>query len=318
MPGTTLDQGSIPQFQRNIFGGALGGPLKKDRIFLFGNFEGYEQHLGLSDVTLVPDNNARKGYLPASDGTLHYVGVSPSVVPLLNLWPVQNGPEVGGGIAYAYSHPLQKIREDFGTLRFDYNLSSKDSLYSVYTIDDSGANTPTANPLSLVDLTLREQVYSIQEQHVISPSFLNTARFGFSRARFFFTGSTPVDVPGWVQGDPIGALVIGGGTALNGASQITLAGTNAGSNLNAARNLYTFDDHFMLSRGVHQIEAGVLAAAYPGQRRPGAVSVWAGVFQQPGFVSARQGFDLHGCPLPYPAELALVGDCRASCRTSCD
>ena len=108
-----------------------------------------------------------------------------------------------------------------------------------------------------MNITLREQVYSIQEQHVISPSFLNTARFGFSRAAFFFTGTTPVDVPGWVEGKPIGAIVIGGGTALNGASQITLAGTNAGSNLHAARNLFTFDDHFMLSRGVHQIEAGV-------------------------------------------------------------
>ncbi len=252
-----FDQGSIPQFQRNIFGGALGGPLRKDKIFLFGNFEGYVQHLGLSDVTLVPDNMARQGYLPASDGTLHYVGVNPSVVPLLNLWPMQNGPEVGGGIAYAYSHPLQKIREDFGTLRFDYNLSNKDSLYSVYTIDDSSANTPTANPLSLVNLALREQVYSVQEQHVISASFLNTARFGYSRAAFFFTGTTPVDIPGWVQGESIGAIVIGGGTALNGASQITLAGTNAGSNLHAARNLYTFDDHFMLTRGVHQVEAGV-------------------------------------------------------------
>ena len=252
-----FDQGSIPQFQRNIFGGALGGPLRKDKLFLFGNFETYLQHLGLSDVTLVPDNMARQGYLPASDGTLHYVGVDPSVVPLLNLWPVQNGPEVGGGIGYAYSHPLQKIRENFGTLRFDYTISGKDSLYSVYTIDDSDANTPTANPLSLVNITLREQVYSIQEQHVFSPSFLNTARFGFSRAAFFFTGTTPVDVPGWVEGKPIGAIVIGGGTALNGASQITLAGTNAGSNLHAVRNLYTLDEHFMLSRGVHQIEAGV-------------------------------------------------------------
>ena len=251
-----FDQGAIPEFQRNVFGGALGGPLKKNKLFLFGNFEGYIQHLGLSDVTLVPDNNARKGYLPDANGKLTYVGVAPAVVPLLSLWPVQNGPEVGGGIAYAYSHPLQKIREDFGTTRLDYNISNSDVLFAAYTIDDSDANTPSANPLSLIAETVREQVFSVQEQHVISPTFLNTVRLGYSKASFFFTGSTPVAIPGWVQGDPIGALVVGGGTALNGASQISLAGTNAGSNLHAARNLYTLDDHMVLSHGIHQVEAG--------------------------------------------------------------
>jgi hypothetical protein len=251
-----FDRGSIPPFQRNVFGASLGGPLRKNKLFLFGNFEGYLQHLGLSNVALVPDNNARRGYLPDASGTLTYVGVAAAVVPLLSLWPVQNGAEVGGGIAYAYSHPLQKVREDFGTTRLDYNISDNDSLFAAYTIDDSDANTPSVNPLSLIAETLREQVFSIQEQHVISPTFLNTLRLGFSRASFFFTGSTPVDIPGWVQGNPIGAVVVGGGTALNGASQISLAGTNAGSNLHAVRNLYTFDDHIVLSRGIHQIEAG--------------------------------------------------------------
>jgi len=64
-------------------------------------------------------------------------------------------------------------------------------------------------------------------------------------------------VPGWVAGDPVGAVVIGGGTALNGASSISLAGTNAGSNLQAVRNLFTYDDHVAYTRGIHQFEAGV-------------------------------------------------------------
>src|SRR6185437_14082245 len=59
-----FDPGRIPEFQRNDFGGALGGPIKKDRLFLFGNYEGYRQNLGVTDVTLVPDNNARQGNLP--------------------------------------------------------------------------------------------------------------------------------------------------------------------------------------------------------------------------------------------------------------
>jgi hypothetical protein len=239
-----FDQGSIPEFQRNQFGAALGGPIHRNKLFLFGNYEGFRQNLGLSDVTLVPDNASRAAALPA-------------VVPLLALWPVQNGPELGGGIAEAFSHPMQRVREDFGTTRLDYNISDNDTLFGVYTVDDSAANTPSANPLSLVAESLREQVASIQEQHVFSPAVLNTARFGFSRASYYFTGETPVNLPGWVQGEPIGALVVGGGTALNGASQITGAGTNAGSNLTAVRNLFTYDDHVAVMHGIHQFEAGV-------------------------------------------------------------
>ena len=249
-----FDQGTIPKFERNSFGGTLGGPIKKDKLFLFGNYEGFRQHLGLSDVTLVPDNAARSGIV----GTTN-VGVAPAVQPLLALWPLQNGPELGNGIAEAFSHPLQTIREDFGTTRADYNLSQKDTLFGVYTIDDSYANTPSANPLSSVLEGLREQVASMQEQHVFSPSILNTVRIGYSRGGYYFTSQTPLNLPGWVAGAPIGAIVIGGGTALNAQSSITGAGTNAGSNLRAVRNLSTYDDHVGIFHGKHQIEAGFWA-----------------------------------------------------------
>ena len=251
-----FDQGAIPQFQRNEFGAALGGPIVKDKIFLFGNFEGFQQHLGLSDVTLVPDTEARLGYLPSATGALKHVGIAPGVAPLFSLWPAQNGPDLGSGIGEAFSHPLQTIREDFGTTRFDYNISNRDTLFAVYTVDDSADHTPSINPLSSAIENANEQVASVQEQHVFSPTILNTARVGFSRATFFFTGQTPVNLPGWVSGDPIGAVVIGGGTALNGASQISLAGTNAGSNLAAVRNLFTYDDHVAWTHGIHQIAAG--------------------------------------------------------------
>ena len=252
-----FDQGSTPQFQRNQFGAAVGAPLKKNKLFLFGNYEGFRQHLGLSDVTLVPDNLARAGYLTDATGGLTHVGVTPAASALLSLWPAQNGPSLGSGIGEAFSHPLQTIREDFGTTRLDYNTSDRDTLFAVYTVDDSADNTPSVNPLSGVIETLREQVASLQWQHVFSPRVLNTARVGFSRAGYFFTGVTPVDLPGWVPGAPVGAVVIGGGTALNGASQISLAGTNAGSNLSAARNLFTYDDHVAVNSGIHQIEAGI-------------------------------------------------------------
>ncbi|WP_353072645.1 TonB-dependent receptor [Tunturiibacter gelidoferens] len=265
-----FDQAHIPNFQRNNYGASLGGPIRTNRLFLFGNYEGYRQNLGITNVTLVPDTQARQGLLPDPAnpaGPRKNYGVANGVRPLLNLWPAQNGPELldakgnPTGIGEAFSSPTQHIREDFGTARFDANLTSRDLLFGVYTADDSTANTPTQNPFSLINESLREQVASIQEQHVFSARLLNTARVGYSRASFFFLGSIPTSIqsetPGFLAGKPTGAIVIAGSTASNGSSQITGAGANVGSNNATARNLYTFDDHVFYSRSRHQVEAGV-------------------------------------------------------------
>ena len=59
-----FDGNAVPGFERNQFGGAIGAPIQKDKTFVFANFEGLEQHLHQTGVDLVPDNNARLGYLP--------------------------------------------------------------------------------------------------------------------------------------------------------------------------------------------------------------------------------------------------------------
>jgi hypothetical protein len=285
-----FDSPQIPNFERNVFGGSLGGPIKRDKSFLFGNYEGFRQVLGLSDVTLVPDGDgsnsaitggARAGYLPCSalstvpnpcdaSTPLKNIGLAGGVSSLLNLWPVANGPELltfnglPSGIAESFSSPLQGIREDFGTARFDQIFSEKDSFAGVYTVDDSQSHSPTNNPFSVVDLTLREQVASLSETHVFSPAVLNKATFGFSRGGFYFnsgvTGAALSTPTAWLNTTlaPVpGAVVVGGGTTLNGASQLTNGGTNAGSNLRVARNLFTATDQVSISHGIHFINFGV-------------------------------------------------------------
>jgi hypothetical protein len=237
-----FDQAQIPGFGRNDFGGALGGPIRRDKLFGFANYEGYRQHLGLSDVTFVPDAASRAATVA-------------SVRPLLALWPVGTT-ELGSGIAEAFSNPLQHVREDFGTTRVDANLTQNDLFFAVYTVDDSDATTPSANPYSSIYERLREQVLSAQEQHVVASTLLNTLRMGFSRATFGFNSLVSGNVPGWGTNGPVGSIVIAGSTASNGASQITLAGANTGSNNTTARNLFTADDHIYWTHGNHQIEAG--------------------------------------------------------------
>ena len=110
-------------------------------------------------------------------------------------------------------------------------------------------------------LTLRQQVLSLEETHVFSPSILNTARFGYSRAGYFFTGlptpGTPAaNVPGFLSGLQVGAVVVGGSAASNPQAAIGLAGSNNGSNLAIARNLFTYEDRVTLTRGRHQLSFG--------------------------------------------------------------
>jgi hypothetical protein len=245
-----FDHGDIPEYQRNNFGASLAGPLRADKAFVFGNYEGLRQNLGLSNLSLVPDDVSRASAVP-------------SVQPLLALWPVASGRELltstgaPSGIAEAFTNPLQTIREDFGTARFDQLFSDKDSFAAVYTADDSEAHSPAANPFTLATISLREQVVSLSETHIFSPRLLNKFTFGFSRGAFYFNTATTAALPGWIHaGQPVGAVVVGGGTTLNGASQITNGGTNAGSNLTAVRNLFTVTDQVTLTRGSHTLNFG--------------------------------------------------------------
>src|SRR5215467_3651143 len=249
-----FDQGSAPPFQRNQFGAALGGPIRNNKTFLFGNYEGLRQHLHQTSVAFVPDDTSR-------------ATAAPAVVPLLNLWPespITACPNAATpcGIAEYFSSPRQTIREDFGTVRFDHLFSTRDSLSAIYTIDDGDDFTATVlDPYSSDKLDLREQVVSLDETHSFSPSTVNVARVGYSRAGYFFTGlptpGTPAEgVSGFLLGHQVGAVVVGGSAASNPQAAIGLAGSNNGSNLRIARNLFTFEDRVAMIRGRHQLTFG--------------------------------------------------------------
>jgi Carboxypeptidase regulatory-like domain/TonB-dependent Receptor Plug Domain len=271
-----FDQGNIPPFRRNQFGAALGGPLIKNRLFLFGNYEGFRQALALSNVTVAPDNLVRMGQLPSATTGVYSTpaNLNPGILKYMSLWPAINGPElfinasncpaqsycpIPSGTALSYNHPRSNVREDFGTMRMDYTIGNRDNLSGAYTIDDGDSLIPQADPLFASSSLLRNQVASIQETHIISPQMLNTFRFGFSRAAY---GLLPVSLQpfdpslSFVTGQGPGGIVVGGGTSTTAAAAITSAGPNNAANVYNRRNLFTYSDDLKMTWGRHQITYG--------------------------------------------------------------
>jgi len=255
-----------PPFRQNQFGGALGGPLRKNRLFLFGNYEGFRQAETLSNVSVVPDAQVRQGSFPNSSGVyVPVANVNPAMLPYFSFWPQANGLELAtnglpSGTAFAYTNPSQSIREDFGTVRLDYSLGSRNSLSASYTIDDGNSLIPLADPLFGSYSTLRMQVGSVQDTYVFSPNFLATLRFGYSRAGFNLDSALAGQFPSslsFVEGGGPGGIVVNGGVTTTGLSGITSAGPNNAAGVWNRRNLYTVSEDFAYNHGRHQLHFGL-------------------------------------------------------------
>jgi hypothetical protein len=256
----------VPPFRQNQFGGALGGPIKKDRLFLFGNYEGFRQAQTLSSLSVVPDAQVRQGTFPNASGVYAPVaGLNTAMLPYFSFWPRANGSEllVNGlpsGTAFSFNNPRQSIREDFGTTRADYTISNRDSLSATYTIDDGNSLIPLADPLFGSYSTVRMQVASLQETHIVSPQILNTFRVGLSRAGFALDSSLLASFSpnlSFVTGGGPGGVIVNGGVTTTGLAGITSAGPNNAAGVWNRRNLFTYTDDLQISKGIHQISAGV-------------------------------------------------------------
>src|SRR5436309_1692972 len=187
--------------KRHQCGGTIGGPLMKDKLFVFGNYEGFQQRRGQSNRSVYPDVPSRQGLLPCYLAYPTNIAANcadrAALVPVPNLqrgmlpfannfWPVPNGPEVlqGGlptGTAYNYNSGVQKVGENFVMTRIDYVISAKDSLFGNYTISDGQRDAPQADTYYTMYVPLRTQTLGVQETHVFSPTVVNSTILGWVR-----------------------------------------------------------------------------------------------------------------------------------------
>src|SRR3984893_8478710 len=125
-----------PPFRRNQFGATAGGPIRKDHTFIFGNYEGLRQSLGITQLNQVPTATARTGQLSSGCADPRFATcVDPAVVPYLAIWPLPNNGVVldsclnGVCDVGNYKFSGQQVTpENYFTFRVDHKLSAKDSL----------------------------------------------------------------------------------------------------------------------------------------------------------------------------------------------
>jgi Carboxypeptidase regulatory-like domain/TonB-dependent Receptor Plug Domain/TonB dependent receptor len=164
-----------PPFRRNQFGGTAGGPIRKGRTFIFGDYEGLRQTLNVTQRSTVPSVAARSGQLTTGNVT-----VNPKVAPYLAIFPQPNGLTTGDFATFTFALP-QISHENFYTARVDNMFSQKDNFSATYFFDDSKTTNPDVYNFVLMASISRRQLATLGETHAFTPNVLNSSRFAFSR-----------------------------------------------------------------------------------------------------------------------------------------
>jgi hypothetical protein len=260
--------------KRNQYGGSLGAPILKDKLFIFANYEGQKQRLGSVQRGLYPTQTELSGNF-AGEATIYdpltfdpvagtrqaFAGnqipasrinqVSKNFFPYI---PVVTGPTVQG--ANLVGTPVQSINDDQETVRVDYLISPKNSLFGRQTWQNAPLNPASLVPLGgqLVASTGWNEV--AQWTTTITPSVVNVARAYHSYALLFgqqvpvssnlaaSIGITGVSTAPLNWGVP--------GVAWQGYSGIGSNGLTQGNKINN----YQLGDSVSWFRGKHSLQFG--------------------------------------------------------------
>jgi hypothetical protein len=241
-----------PDFRRNQFGGSFGGPVVKNKTFVFGSYEGLREHKGITQVATVMDDNARRGILPGQAA----INIPAAVLPYVLLYPAANGPLIRSangaptGLAQYRSVMNRKSNQDFGMVRLDQTISQNSSIFGRYLYDDSIQDEPVsyAEWPNLVANT--KQILTVEHRQLFTSALINELRGGFNRShpREDINPVNPRTDLAFIPGKTFGEVNVTG---------LTDIGTDRTNPKNFGQDLYQFTDQLFYARGRHAIQTGV-------------------------------------------------------------
>jgi Carboxypeptidase regulatory-like domain len=207
-PGTTL-----ASLHQNQFGGSVGGPILKNRLFYFLDYQGTRQSVPTTHSAQVPTLAERGGNFAGVQGatvgndpytgapfvnqtvptqeldqvTQYFLGPNCSVCTLTNKYFVPL-PNQSDNLHYVYS-PAATLNVDQGNGRIDYTLGKNDTLFGRISLQDLTAYSPGSLPndggTSEVQNTRN---YAVGYTHIFSPQLLNAIHFGYGG---FYSANSP-------------------------------------------------------------------------------------------------------------------------------
>ncbi len=274
-----------PVLSRNQFGGTLGGPIIKDRVFFFGSYQGTRETNGASltnslTFPVVPagltDTNRTAAGLAAAFG-LPVASITPSSIALLNA-RLPNGsfaiPSSGvTGLSALTGVPIvqsgeSRFKENQFNLNGDINFSQAHTLSAKFFFADNPTTQANYNFAGLGnganqligfggDLTIKQKLYTIADTYVFSPNVVNQARVGFSRIRVTSVPQEPFTAASVGITNPLASLYPGAPTlSFAGTDSVFFLGSSPLSDQSSRINAYTASDTLSWTIGNHRLKIG--------------------------------------------------------------
>ena len=197
-----LEHRRIPPFVRNEFGFTIGGPVNlpdiydgSGRTFFFGEYQGFRQVLGTTQVFPVPTLAERKGIdTTAFPGDVLTVPVNPAVAPILAGYPLPNNPHGAyGARTYEASSKVSTDTDQF-SVRVDHAISNKASLLTRFSLNQ--VSGPLTNPdQTAIDPSFgirfldHQRSATVKYSRTISPHLTSDTQIGYIRSTPLFPSS---------------------------------------------------------------------------------------------------------------------------------